>query len=167
MYNCIIFLFMLLASCVSISDNKLSAHRVDFKPILGCGVQCLTINQGEEYTKQLNVFLAAQNINKTLVIANCRDHPVSPVFMNKVMKDILVRGVHVAPVRAMLPYRLDAKACMMLVRGPVIMYPPNCNNYKTEKHGWNFTCYSEQNLAYMIDNPKDMMVLSGRSGELR
>jgi len=33
--------------------------------------------------------------------------------------------------------------------------------------GDDFGCYSQQNLAYMIDNPADLLILSGYSGDLQ
>lgn len=175
----LIYFCVFLSACTKITQDSTNLTRNNqIKPILGCGVQCLTIKQGEHFQQKLTRFLKDQDLNKTLILANCRNRPTSPVFMEQVAREIFARGISVAKAKAMLPYEPIADACLMLVRGPVILYPPRCISpvrprgayvlpIETPLVGDDFACYSQQNLSYMIDNPSDLQRLSGFSGQLR
>lgn len=170
---------VILSGCAHITRDSIDLTRNnDIKPILSCGVQCLTIKQGEAYAVKLKNFLREQSPNKSLVVANCRNRPASAVFMNKVAKEIMSQGINPALAQPMLPYAPVAAACMVLVRGPIILYPPKCMTPKRKRGAYvfpasapivgdDFGCYSQQNLSYMIDNPKDLLILSGFSGQLQ
>ena len=167
------------AACTKITQDSTNLTRNNqIKPILGCGVQCLTIKQGENFKQNLTRFLKEQDLNKTLILANCRNRPSSPVFMERVARAIFAQGIRVAKAKPMLPYEPVTDACLMLVRGPIILYPPRCISPVRERGafvlpietplvGDDFACYSQQNLAYMLDDPSDLLRLSGFSGQLR
>lgn len=168
--------FMFIAGC-SIADEDINYNQ-NHRPKIACGVQCLTINQHHDYNKNLKKFLKHQNPNKPVLIAACSKTPASNVFMEKVAKSILTHGLRVAKVRPIIPYNSSYNACLVLVRGPVIIYPTKCLPTKRKRGAFiipikrplvsdNFGCYSQQNLAYMVDNPQDLLILGGYSGQIR
>lgn len=180
MKNKLFLLFsIVLSGCAHVARESIDLTRNNnIKPIIGCGVQCLTIKQSEVYETKLKNFLHKQSYNKSLVVANCRNRPVSIGFMNKVARDIMTYGVRPALAQPILPYLPETAACMVLVRGPIVLYPPKCIKPKRKRGAYvfpasapivgdDFGCYSQQNLSYMIDNPKDLLILSGFSGEIQ
>lgn len=183
MLNILLMLFLIMGSACSQDylqqEQKELRSSKQFKPIIACGAQCLTIVNDSAYIGSLNKFLLHQDKSKSVLLASCSKFPASPVFMDKVARSIIVKGYRVARVHDTIPHEGINKACMVLLRGPVMLYPNKCLPKqglsggtflipaRTPLVGSNFGCYSQQNLARMIDDPSDLLVLSGRSGRFR
>lgn len=174
--NVLFLSLMLIAGC-NVVDEDINFNQ-DHRPSIACGVQCLTINQDHDFSKNLKNFLKHQNPNKPVLIASCAKTPASRVFMEQVAKGVLSHGLRVAKVRSIIPYTSSQNPCLLLVRGPVMIYPTKCHPIKRKRGAFiipvkrpmvsdNFGCYSQQNLSYMIDNPKDLLTLGGYSGQIR
>lgn len=171
-----IFLTPLFFACSMFEEQDLKSKKHNIG--ISCGIQCLTITQNADYGKELKNFLSHQNINEPLLLAQCIGNRTSPNFSEKVAKDILKYGIRVADVREITPYKISAEPCLVLVRGPIMIHPPRCIYEKRPLGAFifeqntpliedNFGCYNKRNLAFMIDNPKDLLRLSGYTGKIR
>lgn len=177
-FRFILPLLIVLSACQSITQKNTSLLRNnDIEPVLACGVQCLTLNQGAVNKKVLDDFISSQNPNNALLVAPCKNRQPSPNFIDKILKIIQSRGIRVSMVKPMIPYSFTGNVCLILVRGPVVVHPPKCMTPKRKRGafifpestplvGDDFGCYSQQNLAFMIDNPRDLVALSGFSGRI-
>ena len=166
--------------------NELDSHPKKDKIILRCGVGCLTVHQANPHRvglskanlKAIQTFLAKQSISDAVLVSPCEKNRPTALFMESIARAVFSRGYRVVKVRSTLPFRIGNRSCVNLVRGPIMMYPPSCKSVNHARGnfmvprgvslvGHNFGCYYQKNLAAMLDDPYDLLVLSGVSGKIK